>query len=252
MKKIKLLIIIALLLSFTALSVHGPFVSADGQIPVSLADNKYAPFNVYDNYWGIKSSNISVNAGSDITMYIPPQVAGLVNRYGGVYSEIFWLDSAEYIISSQQFGLSGDLPAGWITFESPSVNAVYFSFVFMTTSSTTPTTIFQGLDNYFYMNYTDVIANSFIYDNPDDALNSAIYGAGYEDGVFDGYDDGYVVGYDDGIAADINAVSIWQSTINGIGAIFSLELFPNVTLGLILSAFIGFYFIKWFLGIIRG
>jgi hypothetical protein len=70
-----------------------------------------------------------------------------------------------------------------------------------------------------------------------DANDTQAYQEGYNVGYQLGQTEGYNTGYQAGVSGD-NAVSsfinILTSIFTGIGAIFSIELFPNITIGLFL------------------
>lgn len=79
------------------------------------------------------------------------------------------------------------------------------------------------------------------------------YENGYEVGYNDGEDDGYEVGYDDGFIvgndegqATIGLFSVLAGAVSAVTGIFSLEIFPNLTLGslilipLVISIFVFF------------
>ena len=106
------------------------------------------------------------------------------------------------------------------------------------------------------MSYNDTTSFEYGYNS---GLESARNSLGIYDtstsswiGYNEGYEIGYVQGYGVGITEDLNVTSLWTVVISFIGSVFTLEIFPNVTLGLMIATFIGFFFIKWFLKMVRG
>ncbi len=89
------------------------------------------------------------------------------------------------------------------------------------------------------------------YDAGYDAGSDAGYDAGYDAGLQKGLNDGYYEGLDAG--ANLNPSIDWiKSLFIGMGAFLSVEIFPNVTIGLIVAIPLLFSLLLWFVKLIRG
>lgn len=70
-----------------------------------------------------------------------------------------------------------------------------------------------------------------------DNVGEQNYNIGYNDGFIDGEEDGYTQGYDDGVAVgsvNNNVFSLINSAFKGITNLFSYEIAPNLSLGVLL------------------
>lgn len=78
---------------------------------------------------------------------------------------------------------------------------------------------------------------------------STAYG-GLSDTNSDGYDDGsYDAGYGVGVISDLD-FSVFTQTLTFMGDIFQMEIFPNVTFGMLAMIPITFAIFRWFLKIV--
>lgn len=100
--------------------------------------------------------------------------------------------------------------------------------------------------------------NAGLYEN-NEKLYNAGYSAGklewetigYNAGLQTGFNNGYLAGLDAG--ANINPSVDWiKSLFIGMGAFLSVEIFPNVTIGLIVAIPLLFSLLLWFVKLIRG
>lgn len=74
---------------------------------------------------------------------------------------------------------------------------------------------------------------------------------GYNAGLQRGFNEGYLAGVDAG--SNINPSVDWiKSLFLGMGAFLSVEIFPNVTIGLIVAIPLLFSLLLWFVKLIRG
>src|SRR5574344_2899549 len=89
------------------------------------------------------------------------------------------------------------------------------------------------------------------------------YGSGYSvgnsEGYSNGYGSGYSVGASDGYQNGFNYVShqfgmwdLWSNAFGSIGNILSIQLFPGLTVGLLISVPIAFAFILWLIHVLKG
>jgi hypothetical protein len=101
--------------------------------------------------------------------------------------------------------------------------------------------------------------NSDGYDDGHEVGYNDGYNEGHDDGYNDGYNEGHGDGYNEGHDDGVNEVSsnfgVWDlfsNAFGSIGNILNIQLFPGVTLGLMLSVPIVFAFLLWLIHVLRG
>ena len=121
----------------------------------------------------------------------------------------------------------------------------------------------SAINGDYFSGYSDGInvADGDIYssgyeDGKVDGYNEAVetysndYTNGYDEGIIDGKDEGYDEGYDDGSTFDNSS---WLKTMFfAIGWLFSIELLPNVSIGLIASMLLFIRLLPFILGLFKG
>jgi hypothetical protein len=80
---------------------------------------------------------------------------------------------------------------------------------------------------------------------------NAGYNSGHEDSYNFGYNEGYKVGVTDG-SKNFGIWDLFSNAFGSIGNVLNIQLFPGVTLGLILSVPIVFAFLLWLIHVLRG
>jgi hypothetical protein len=78
------------------------------------------------------------------------------------------------------------------------------------------------------------------------------YDDGYEYGFEEGLIEGYNNGYNDALGADLDVKPLFDNLISFIGTIFSLEIFPGMTIGALAIIPISFAIFKWFMKMFGG
>ena len=153
-----------------------------------------------------------------------------------------------------------------------------FTLYVVASSGANAQTIAQDLvDNYLYL-YVDQInttesnvVNAFISRYYTDNYNQAyqqgyktaqaeLYPVYYWEGHIDGYElaetivgpEQWDAGYSAGLIADLDVKPIFQNLITFIGTVFSLQLFPGMTIGALAIIPISFAVFKWFMKMFGG
>jgi hypothetical protein len=108
-------------------------------------------------------------------------------------------------------------------------------------------------------NFYDVYKTSSYYSYGYTEGASVGYSNGYSEGVSVGYSNGYTegasVGYDDGLYDASSNFGIWDlfsNAFGSIGNILSIQLFPGLSIGLLISVPIAFAFILWLIHVLKG
>lgn len=173
--------------------------------------------NVDDNGWFQASSNVSkVSLDLYVSMGVYPNYS--VNFY------LTYYDNNNVVIgSSGAFGGSDT----WIGIAFYGISQVDY-------------------DNGYQSGYNNGLSDGFV-----DGYNNG-YNGGLDEGYDEGYNDGYISGYDDGTSLSTDVRPMFQTLITFIGSVFSLTIFPGVTIGTLASIPIMFALFKWFMKFFGG
>jgi hypothetical protein len=108
-------------------------------------------------------------------------------------------------------------------------------------------------------NFYDIYSSSSSYSNGYSDGASVGYSNGYSEGASVGYSNGYTegasVGYDDGLYDASSNFGIWDlfsNAFGSVGNILSIQLFPGLSIGLLISVPIAFAFILWLIHVLKG
>jgi hypothetical protein len=108
-------------------------------------------------------------------------------------------------------------------------------------------------------NFYDTYISSSSYSNGYSEGVSVGYSNGYSEGASVGYSNGYTegasVGYDDGLYDASSNFGIWDlfsNAFGSVGNILSIQLFPGLSIGLLISVPIAFAFILWLIHVLKG